>query len=246
MLNRSKSGSSFSASVARQSGSVASGKTAGLWDVECHAPVAVTDIQKLGYLVGRHGIALPALLLPGHVSHKWVTESLYPFLKRCDAKLKQEIERLMYGGRLLWSDSYHNLIVNTGLDEYLNKVYKASSYTAAHYVGLADGTPTPAAGDTMSSHAGWAEVTGYSESVRQTLTLGTVSSQSVSNTASKATFTASGSITVGGCFLTTDSTKGGTSGTLMSIGAFSGGDKSLTAAETISVTVTLTMADDGA
>lgn len=148
-------------------------------------------------------------------------------------------------GKLKWTDDYQNLVVNTGLNDILDKYFKGSSYTAAHYVGLTDGTPTAAAGDTMSSHAGWTEVTDYSESVRQTVTWGTVSSQSVSNSASKATFSINATVTVGGAFLTTNSTKGGTTGTLISVGAFSGGDKSLTSGDTLNVTVTFTAADDG-
>lgn len=143
-------------------------------------------------------------------------------------------------GNLKWVEEVKNLVVNVGLDDVLDKFYKGSSYTAAHYVGLADGTPTVAAADTMSSHAGWAEVTGYSESVRQTLTLGSVSSQSVDNSASKASFSINATVTVGGGFLTTDNTKSGTTGTLIGAAAFSGGDKSLTSGDTLNVTVTLT------
>lgn len=146
-------------------------------------------------------------------------------------------------GRLKWRDVAKNRVVNTGLDDILDKYWKGSTYTAAHYVGLTDGTPTDAAGDTMSSHAGWAEATAYDESVRQTLTMGTVSSQSVSNTASKASFTIStNSTTVGGAFVTTDNTKGGTSGTLVGIAAFSGGDKSTDDGDTLNVTITSTLA----
>ena len=94
----------------------------------------------------------------------------------------------------------------------------------------------------MSSHAGWTEVTAYSESVRQTLTLGTVSSQSVDNSASKAVYSINGTATVGGIFVTTDSTKSGTSGTLYGGGAFTGGDKSVGSGDTLNVTVTLTAA----
>jgi hypothetical protein len=97
--------------------------------------------------------------------------------------------------------------VNTGLDDVLAKYFKGSGYTAAFYVGLTDGTPTVAAGDTMASHAGWAEVTSYDEAVRQTLTLGAVASQSVNNSASKATFTMSATVTVGGLFICTNSTR---------------------------------------
>lgn len=145
-----------------------------------------------------------------------------------------------------WSDTNKNTVVNVGLDDVLDKYFKGSTYTAAHYVGITAGSPTPAAGDTMASHGGWTEVTAYDESVRQTLTLGTVSSQSVDNSASKATFTIStvspDSTTCGGAFLTTNSTKGGTSGTLYGIAAFSAGDKVLSGGDTLQVTVTLTAA----
>lgn len=141
-----------------------------------------------------------------------------------------------------WRDTVQNLVVNTGLDDYLDKYYKGAAYTASHFVGLTDGTPTVAAADTMASHAGWAVVTDYSESVRQTLTMGSVSGQSVDNSASKASFSINGTATVGGAFVTTDSTKSGTSGTLVGAGAFTGGDKSVTNGDTLNVTITATQA----
>lgn len=152
-------------------------------------------------------------------------------------------------GNLKWVEEVNNIVTNAGLDDILDKYLKGSSYTAAFYVGLTDGTPTVAAGDTMSSHAGWVEVTDYTASspnVRPTLTLGTVSSQSVDNSASKASFVMNtvspDSITIGGGFITTDSTIGGTSGTLYSVAAFSAGDKTLNGGDTLNVTVTLTAA----
>ena len=146
-------------------------------------------------------------------------------------------------GRLKWEDEFDNLVVNAGLDDVLDKYLKGSSYTAAFYVGLTDGTPTVAAGDTMASHGGWTEVTAYDEAVRQTLTLGAVSGQSVSNTASKATFTiSSDDTTIGGAFVTTDSEKGGSGGTLYGGGVFTAGDKTLDDDDTLTVTVTLTAA----
>jgi hypothetical protein len=149
-------------------------------------------------------------------------------------------------GRVKWTDVIENLVVNVGLDDLLDKYFKGSAYTAAHYVGLTDGTPTPAAGDTMASHAGWTEVTAYDEATRQAFTPGTVSGQSVDNSASKATFTISAdTTTVGGAFLTTNNTKGGSTGTLYAIGAFSAGDKSLDDNDTLDVTATFTSADDG-
>ncbi len=145
-------------------------------------------------------------------------------------------------GRLKWEEKIENLIPDVGLDDILDKYYKGSAYTAAFHVGLTDGTPTTAAADTMASHAGWAEVTAYSEGTRQALTLGTVASQSVDNSASKASFSINGTATVGGAFITTDNTKGGTTGTLGGVGAFTGGDKSVSSGDTLNVTVTLTSA----
>lgn len=145
-------------------------------------------------------------------------------------------------GNLKWIDEVHNTVVNVGLNDVLNKYFKGSAYTAAHYVGLTDGTPTVAAADTMASHAGWAEVTAYSEGVRQTLTLGTVASQSVDNSAAKAVFSINGTVTVGGIFIALSPTKGETASILYGGGAFTGGDKAVGSGDTLNVTVTLTAA----
>lgn len=142
-------------------------------------------------------------------------------------------------GELKWVEEFDNLVVTAGLNDVLDKTFKGSSYTAAWYVGLADGTPTFNAADTMSSHGGWTEITAYDESVRQTLTLGSVSGGSVSNTASKATFTINGTTTVGGAFVVSNSTKSGTTGTLYGGGAFNA-DRSLVDDDVITVTITLT------
>ena len=145
-------------------------------------------------------------------------------------------------GNLKWEETVKNLVVNVGLDDILDKYYKGSTYTAAHYVGLVSATPTIAAADTMASHAGWTEIADYSESVRQTLTLGTVSSQSVSNTASKAVFSINGTASVGGAFVTTNDTKSGTTGTLVGAAAFTTGNRSVLSGDTLNVTVTLSAA----
>jgi hypothetical protein len=68
-----------------------------------------------------------------------------------------------------------------------------------------------------------------------------VSGKSVSNSASAAVFTIdTNATTMGGCFLTSVSTKGGTTGTLYAIGAFSAGDKVLDDNDTLTVTATFT------
>jgi len=149
-------------------------------------------------------------------------------------------------GSVRWKDEIHNLVVNVGLDHLLDVTLSGATQITTWYVGLTDDSPTIAAADTMSSHAGWAVATGYSEAVRQTWTDAGVSSQSVTNSASKATFSINATDTIGGAFLTSDNTKSGTTGTLYAVGAFSGGNKAVVNTDTLEVTATFTMADDGA
>lgn len=138
---------------------------------------------------------------------------------------------------------FDNAVVNEGLDELLEMALAAGTQESTWYVGLTDSTPTVAAGDTMASHTGWSEVTGYDEAARQTWTPGSVSGQSVDNSVSKATFTiTSDSTTIGGAFLTSVSTKGGTTGKLYAAGAFSGGDITLSSGSTLEITATFTTA----
>lgn len=146
-------------------------------------------------------------------------------------------------GNIKWEDTIENIVVNAGLNHLLDVTLSAATQVTSWFVGLTDGTPTVAAGDTMASHAGWTEVTAYSESTREAWADGGVSSQSVSNSASVATFTINAdTTTVGGAFLVSNSTKGGTTGTLYAAGAFSTGDKSLDTSDTLDVTATFTSA----
>lgn len=145
-------------------------------------------------------------------------------------------------GKLLWTEEFDNLVVTEGLNDSLDKHLKGSAYTAAWYVGLTDGTPSFAAGDTMGGgHAGWTEEQTYDEAVRQTLTLGSVTGGSVDNSASKAVFTISGTATFGGAFVVSNSTKGGTTGILYGGGAFSQ-DRALIDNDVLNVTITCTAA----
>lgn len=144
-------------------------------------------------------------------------------------------------GNLKWTETVKNLVTTEGLNDNLTQYLKGSSYSAAFYVGLTDGTPTVNAADTMASHAGWAEVVAYTEGARPTLTLGSVSGGSVNNSASKASYSVNAnSTTIGGAFITTNNTKSGTTGVLYGVGAFSGGDKSADDGDTLNVTVTCT------
>jgi hypothetical protein len=150
-------------------------------------------------------------------------------------------------GNLKWEAENHNLVVNTGAQFMNSKTFTGSAYTAAWYLGLygAGASNTPAATDTMSSHAGWTEITPYSNANRPTCTFGvpTTASPSVAtNSASTASFSINATATVGGAFLTTDNTKGGTTGTLFSAADFqSPGDRSVVSGDTLVLTYTFSL-----
>ena len=145
-------------------------------------------------------------------------------------------------GQLKWQAQEHNLVVNVGLKDMNEKYFTGSSYTAAWYLGLygAAASNNPAAGDTMASHAGWTEITAYSESTRPQCTFGTSTTADpsvISNSASVAVFSVNGTATVGGAFLTSNNTKGGTTGILFSAGDFQApGDRAVVSGDTLNVT----------
>lgn len=143
-----------------------------------------------------------------------------------DLRFRYVVEHHDADGNLVWRREFENLVTTAGKNLLGNVMFGGTSKSATWYLGL-KGTGTAAVGDTMSSHAGWSEVTGYSEGARQTLTLASFSSGTANNSGSPAVFTINTSVTVAGVFLVDNSTKGGTAGTLYSAGDFSGGSVSL-------------------
>lgn len=161
------------------------------------------------------------------------------------AKIKGEWRITCRGkdGKVRWTDAWDNIVVNEGLDYLLDAGLSGATPTTAWFVGLTDGTPTVAAGDTMASHVGWVEVTAYSEVTREAWVDGGVSAQSVDNSGSPASFSINANgTTIGGAFLTSVNTKGGATGVLYAAGAFTAGDKLLDIGDTLDVTATFTQA----
>ena len=150
-------------------------------------------------------------------------------------------------GNLKWEDKSPNLVVNVGLKDMNDKYFTGSSYTAAWYIGLygAASSNNPAAGDTMASHAGWTEVTAYSQSTRPQCNFGaatTADPSVISNSSSVAVFSINGTTVVGGAFLTSDNTKGGTTGILFSASDFQApGDRSVVSGDVLNVTYTFNL-----
>jgi len=151
-------------------------------------------------------------------------------------------------GKLKWEAQSKNLVVNVGLQYMAGSALTSVTQITTWYLGLygAGASNTPAAGDTMSSHAGWTEVVAYSNATRVAATFVTATTANpsvVTNSASPATFNINGTTTVGGAFLTSGSAKGGTAGTLFSAADFgSPGDRSVVSSDTLSVTYTFSLA----
>jgi hypothetical protein len=142
-------------------------------------------------------------------------------------------------GNLKWEDTAHNLVVNEGLQDMNTKYFKGVTYSAAWYLGLVDNSPSPtyAAGDTLASHGTWNETTAYSGN-RKAVTFGTATLADpsvISNSASPAQFSMTGTVTVAGAFLASVAT--GTSGILFSVSSFQApGARSVVSGDTINVT----------
>ena len=151
-------------------------------------------------------------------------------------------------GNLKWQAESKNLVVNAGLAYMAGSALTSVTQITTWYLGLygAGASNTPAAGDTMSSHAGWTEVVAYSNSTRVAATFVTATTANpsvVTNTASPAVFNINGTTTVGGAFLTSGSAKSGTTGTLFSAADFgSPGDRNVVSGDTLSVTYTFSLA----
>jgi hypothetical protein len=120
--------------------------------------------------------------------------------------------------------SLENDITNEGKNTILDVMFHDGSQIASTswFIGLISnsGYSALAAADTMASHSGWTEFTGYSQSTRVAWGPGAASSQSTTN-ASPATFDINASGTLKGIFVPSNSTKSGTTGKLWATGLFS-------------------------
>ena len=147
-------------------------------------------------------------------------------------------------GNLKWIDTFHNLVVNQGLQDMNSQYFKGVGYTAAWYLGLVTGPgsgTTYAATDTLASKA-WTENTNYTGN-RKAVTFGTATTADpsvITNSASPSSFTMSANAqTIAGAFLCSVAT--GTSGILFSAGDFTGGDKVVDSGDTLSVTYSFSL-----
>jgi hypothetical protein len=115
-------------------------------------------------------------------------------------------------GHVLARAVSRNLVTTAGKNYALSAILPNGSWFIAQ-----KGAGTIAVGDTMASHAGWTELTTYTQATRPALTLSTPSAGSANNSANVAIFTApTGGLTMNGWLLANSSTKGETASTLYS------------------------------
>lgn len=125
-------------------------------------------------------------------------------------------------GVLMGEYPIDNLITTEGKNRILDVMFHGTGATTTWYIGLVDnsGWTAFAAADVMNSHSGWTELQDYDEATRVAWAEDAASTGSITNS-TPSTFTINATKTIKGIFLTSSSTKGGTSGVLWCGTAFS-------------------------
>ncbi len=154
-------------------------------------------------------------------------------MKQADLGFKNTfvIEQLR-GGEVINTIEVDNGVTDLGKNSVLDVYHGAASHPGTFYIGLieqndgsSDTFNAVAVTDTLATHVGWAEYTGYDEANRQTWTPTTANSKAVTGTTAS-TFTMPGSVPAGssiaGLLLCTTQTKSNTSGLLWATAVFAG------------------------
>jgi hypothetical protein len=126
-------------------------------------------------------------------------------------------------GKLIQTYEAENTVTTDGKNKALDTAFRGVTQVNPWYIGIINnaGFGGTQVTDTMSAHPGWAEFTGYSEGTRQAWSPAAAANASLTNSASLATFNITATATLQGLFVTSVSTKGGTTGTLWSAASFS-------------------------
>lgn len=118
-----------------------------------------------------------------------------------------------------WNDK--NLVVYQGLNNMLGVFFNSQTQMNNWYLGLFEGNYTPVATDTGATiAANSTESIAYTASTRQAWTPASPSSQSITNSAARASFTFNATKTIYGAFLISTSVKNDTTGQLFSAAQF--------------------------
>jgi len=100
-------------------------------------------------------------------------------------------------GKVIHEESFHNVFTDEGLNHMLNVLFANASQEDSWYICTFQDNVTPVGGDTYVSKGFTETNTGIDETYRPTYT-DVVSSKTVTNSASKATFTYNTTLTIYG------------------------------------------------
>ena len=153
----------------------------------------------------------------------------------CNVTRKRQLEDLLNlkgfypviehwrNGKKIGEYKFQNDITNEGKNLILEIMFHDGTQisSASWCSGLISNTGFTglASGDTMASHGGWTEATGYTQSTRVAWGPGTAASQQITNS-TPMTFDMNATATIKGIFISSNNTKGGTSGKLWATGLF--------------------------
>ncbi|MGD9212413.1 MAG: hypothetical protein PVI90_16650 [Desulfobacteraceae bacterium] len=142
-----------------------------------------------------------------------------------------------------------NLITDEGLDALLDIMLHGATQITTWYCVISESDTSPAAGMTYAVPS-FTETTAYDESTRPAFNEAASSSQSVTNSANKATFTMNATKTLYGAGLVGGGTDGNTKddqaggGTLFNYGEFTA-SQPVISGNVVNLTITISAADDG-
>lgn len=130
---------------------------------------------------------------------------------------------------LKWEEGVDNTVVDEGINHILDVVFdETTSQVSTWYIGLLGSTPNVSATDTLSDLN---EETNYDGDRKEFIHSRT--DQQVDNRNDKATFSITGTATIGGAFMA--SAASGTTGILLCGAAFDNGDKPVDNGDTLNV-----------
>jgi hypothetical protein len=146
------------------------------------------------------------------------------------------IEHYNKEGKLLNRFSVRNGLTTQGKNKLLDVMFHGVTPVSPWYIGLIDATgwTAEAAADTLASHSGWTEFTGYTGN-RQEWTEDAASAQSITNSAA-VVFNITSSGTLMGIFIA--SAASGTSGTLWATADFAS-NLTVSNGDTVRITYTV-------
>lgn len=147
--------------------------------------------------------------------------------------------------RLKWKDEIHNLVTTVGKNLAMDTVFDNTS--AGNVVMGLKGEGDPEITDTQSSHSNWLEVgllnnPKYSGDRKSPTFSAAVDGVKSTSAVSKFEVTSTGVVT--GCFINIggSATIDDTTGTLFSVGDFTGGSKSVSSGDSLNVSYSVTAA----